>query len=207
MEAMKTATITTMFSLAMFMLATQLSGCSQPAEAPAPSPAPVEIETALADDHGHEHDSDEMADDHGEVDDDHGHTHDDEGGHGHHHEAPRGGTLIALGDHMGHFEVVLDADTGRFTVYALDGHVENPVRMEQESFTWTLRTSVEDEIEVTLAAVANPLTGETVGDTSQFEVVDERLQGLESFQMMIPAFEFRGIDVSAMHVPFPEGNE
>jgi len=215
MNTIKQAVLTMLCVPAVVALALGLSACSQPAEAPAEIPAPVmepaedfgiEAGEGPMDDHAdhdHDHDADE---DHGEHDDDHGHEHDDDS-HSHHHEAPRGGTLIALGDHMGHFEMLLDAERGTLTIYALDGHAEHPVRLEAESFDLTLRLPDGEEIEVSLAAVANPLTGETAGDTSQFEAQDERLQGLSAFQVMFPAFEFRGIDVPAMDVPFPEGNE
>src|SRR5690348_10442969 len=55
--------------------------------------------------------------------------------HEHHHAAPHGGTLIMIGDHIGHLEVVLDAATGTMTVYALDGEAEQPVRLSTSEIT------------------------------------------------------------------------
>ena len=112
-----------------------------------------------------------------------------------------------LGDHVGHLEMLLDPEAGKLSVYALDGHAEHPVRLTAESLPVTLRLPDDSELAVVLEAVENPLSGETVGDTSHFEVEDEALQGLSTFHVMLPAFEFRGMTMEALHVPFPEGNE
>lgn len=210
MFSLKDTVLTTFFGLAVLGLSLASSGCSQPAEAPAPSPPPAQETVTSAtddhdDDHDHEHDADHSHDDDHEHDTDH--SHDDDHGHSHHHEAPRGGTLIMLGDHVGHLEMLLDAAEGKLSVYALDGHAEHPVRLTAESLPITLRLPDDAELALELQAIENPLSGETVGDTSHFEVVDEGLQGLDTFHVMLPAFEFRGVTMEALHVPFPEGNE
>lgn len=138
----------------------------------------------------------------------HDHDHDHDHGHGHHHEAPRGGTLIVLGDHLGHFELLLDPVDGKMTLYALDGHAEEPVRLAAESITLEVLPKNSDAVYVLeLGAVASPLTGETVGDTSEFTVANPRLRGLEEFSGRIPSLSFRGVDVGPVAFEFPEGNE
>ena len=205
-----------------------LPGCGGTAEAPAKE------STEAHDDHDHdhddhvheddEHDHDHAEDDHdhdhdhGEDDHDHEHDHDhgdehdhgeeDDHDHAHSHEAPRGGTLVALGDHVAHFEVLLDNDAGELTFYAMDGHVENPVRMSVESFDITVQ--IDDDAEpfaLTVAAQESSLTGETVGDTSEFAVTSEQLQGLEEFSVLIPSVEIRGVAFEGIAFDFPEGNE
>ena len=47
----------------------------------------------------------------------------------HIHVAPHGGTLVPLGEHAYNLELVRDADTGRLSLYVLDGHAENFIRI------------------------------------------------------------------------------
>lgn len=158
-----------------------LTGCGSPA----PVPKPAEAKAEKHDDHDHEHH------------DDHGHDHDHED-HDHTHEPARGGTLVELGDHVGNIEFVLDSATGKLTAYCSDAHAENPVRLKDA----TLQVAVVPSpgapaVEVALAAVASPLTGETVGDTSQFEAVIEALKGLDKFEGTILPLDYRGVAIAS----------
>ena len=98
---------------------------------------------------------------------------------GHVHEAPHGGMLVELGEHFAYLELVLDAEAGSLTVYVLDAEAEQAVRITQP----TIGVTFDAPERVTgqafaLAARANVLTGETVGDTSQFGVTDAALKGI-----------------------------
>ena len=94
--------------------------------------------------------------------------------------APRmGGTLIELGEHELQLELVYDAQAGRLTVYVWDGHVEHPVRTAAASAPVVLDLDGA-EVALALAARADVLTGETVGDSARFEVDDPRLKGLSA---------------------------
>jgi hypothetical protein len=117
--------------------------------------------------------------------------------HGHHHTAPHGGTLIRLGDEFAHIELVLDS--GKLTAYVLDGHAENAVRIEQKS----LRISI-DGVDVDLAGVENPLTGEKVGDTSEFT---GQIKNVPRFTGRIPSVTIKGQTFKDVSFTFPEGNE
>lgn len=98
---------------------------------------------------------------------------------GHTHEAPHGGTLVELGDHFGYLELVLDAEVGSMTVYVLDAEAEQAVRIAQTTMVVTFDAPERMTGQaLTLAAKANVLTGETVGDTSQFGVTDAALKGI-----------------------------
>lgn len=128
--------------------------------------------------------------------------------HGHHHEPPHGGTLILLGDHAAHIELLLEPDTGNLTAYLLDGHAEHPVRIKDESLAFELRTAESDAWQpVTLDAVASELTGETIGDTSKFVAEVDALRGQEAFGVRTPTFTIRGIPMAGVETTFPEGNE
>jgi hypothetical protein len=176
-----------------------LSAC-KPAEEPAPAtePARSEAQAAVA---SPASTSTSASADHDDAEHDHEEDHD------HHHAAPHGGTLLVLGDRLGHIEVVLDPTSGRLTLYALDGHAENPVRMTEPSLALTVTPDGGTPIELQVAAQENALTGETPGDTSQFAVTDERLKNLQRFQGQIGPMSFRGTSIAETEFNFPDGNE
>jgi len=135
------------------------------------------------------------------------------GGHGHEHTAPHGGTLVVLGDEFAHLELVLDPDEGTLRGYVLDGEAESPVRLAQENIE--IRITVPDPggnvaasvLPLRLSAVYNILTGEKEGDTSEFIVRSERLKGLKQFGAVITAMTIKGREFQEVEFRFPEGNE
>ena len=118
------------------------------------------------------------------------------------HSAPRGGALVVLAEETAHVEVLLDADTGHLAVYVLGPHAEAPVRVTQESLSLTLLV---DGVErrVTLPAVASELTGETVGDTSEFSAEVEALKGVQAFTGTIDEVSARGSTYSDVAITYP----
>lgn len=97
----------------------------------------------------------------------------------HAHEAPHGGTLVELGNHFAYLELVLDAEAWSLTVYVLDAEAEQAVRITQPTIGVTFDAPERMTGQAfTLEAKANVLTGETVGDTSQFGVTDAALKGI-----------------------------
>jgi hypothetical protein len=162
-------------------------------------------------DHGHEHGEEEAGHEGHEHEEG---EHSEEGGeeahsHSHSHDPLYGGTLIAFGDHFAHAEVVLDATAGTLTLYLLDGGAEAPVRVAQESITVevTPRTQGAEKTSLTLQPVANPLTGETVGDTSQFQIQDPSLAGVSEFDGVIVSVSIKGSELKDVAFGYPEGNE
>jgi type IV pilus biogenesis protein CpaD/CtpE len=110
---------------------------------------------------------------------------------GHTHRAPHGGTLVEVGDHAYNIELVRDAAAGKLTAYVLDGHAENFIRINVPAIELVAITGGEKR-PLTLRAVANSATGETVGDTSQFEAQADWLKDTAEFPGMIPALQIRG---------------
>jgi hypothetical protein len=110
---------------------------------------------------------------------------------GHVHTAPHGGFLVEVGDHAYNVELVRDADAGKLTAYVLDGHAENFVRLALPSFDLVAITGGEKK-SLTLRAVANAATGETVGNTSQFEAQADWLKKSGEFPGTITALEIKG---------------
>lgn len=118
---------------------------------------------------------------------------DDSSHHGHVHAAPHGGTLVVLAEEFAHVELVLDPEAGTLTAYCLGPHADTPVRIPAPSIPVTVNVGGAPT-ELVLAAVADRLSGETVGDTSEFSVRDERLVGLGELHGVIHAVSLRGRD-------------
>ncbi len=127
----------------------------------------------------------------------------------HEHKPPHHGTLVRLGDEFAHLELVLEPAYGRLTAYALDGEAEKPVRLKARSLAIfvTPRQPAGQPFTLTLKAVADPLSGETVGDTSEFDVSVSRLQGLSDFDGKLVDLRIRGRRFRNVSFNYPRGNE
>jgi hypothetical protein len=128
--------------------------------------------------------------------------------------APHGGTLVELGEEFARMELVLDPGTGTLTGYALDGEAENPARIEQgdiEIRITAVNTQGEGASKTTyilnLEPVPDVLTGETVGDTSEFTARSDKLKRAQSFDGVISAINIKGQSFKDVKFRFPEGNE
>jgi hypothetical protein len=110
---------------------------------------------------------------------------------GHVHTAPHGGALVELGEHAYNLEAVRDAAAGKLTIYVLDGHAENFIRVKTPSFEASVTVAGEKR-SLTFKAVANSATGETVGDTSQFDATADWLKTTSAFDVVIPSLDIRG---------------
>jgi hypothetical protein len=125
----------------------------------------------------------------------------------HHHAPPHGGTLLVLGEHVGHIEVLHDAAEGTLTLFVLDGHAEGPIRIDAPHFFLEVTLDGATPFEVRALPQANALTGETQGDSSEFKIVDERLKNVQRFRGRLAPLTLRGTQFPALEFAFPEGNE
>jgi len=98
----------------------------------------------------------------------HAEEHAAESAEGHVHAAPHGGVLSAVGDHAAQLELLVEPAAQRVRLFVLDGCAEAPIRVSHP--TLEVRWSAEDGAAqvLTLQAVESALTGERVGDTSEF---------------------------------------
>lgn len=130
---------------------------------------------------------------------------------GHHHEAPHGGALAVIGDHLAHLEVVLDPPSGKLTLYFLDAEARGAVRLADETIPVVVVPLDGDGAgtghEVTMLAIENALTGETRGATSQYEGIAPKLKGTTRFEVRIPRLMVRGLELTDFVCVYPEGNE
>ncbi|HVP27909.1 MAG TPA: hypothetical protein VMW35_01935 [Myxococcota bacterium] len=133
----------------------------------------------------------------------------------HRHVPPHGGTLVELGPELAHVELVLDPHAGKLTAYVLDGEAENAVRIRARQLELSLRDVKRGPgfpvppqgSKVVLEAIGNVLTGETPGDTSQFEAETPTLTGVLAFQGALTRLEVRGAAFERVTFSFPAGNE
>lgn len=129
-----------------------------------------------------------------------------EGSGGHHHTAPHGGALVALGDHFALLEVKLDA-AGRVDLWALDKEGEAGVRPKESTLALTVTRPGKEPITVKLKAVASSLTGETRESSSHFAATDKRLEGVEAFEGRIERVTLKGRVFEGVAFPYPEGRD
>jgi hypothetical protein len=125
--------------------------------------------------------------------------------HGHQHTPPHGGTPVVLGNEEYHLELVLDPASGKLQAYVLDGHMDKFIRLTNESFTVTAKLVGKPETLV-FRAVANPATGEKVGDTSQFEAQAGWLKSASAFAGELDALTIRRKRFEKVPFTFPKGN-
>ena len=86
----------------------------------------------------------------------------------HVHTAPHNGKLFELGEHGAGFNFELHLNSAnKVNLYVLDAHAENFVRIKQQSIEILLDD--ENNSVLVLNAMADPATGETIGDTSHFQ--------------------------------------
>jgi hypothetical protein len=109
------------------------------------------------------------------------------------HPAPHGGVLVELGDEFAHLELVRDAAQGTLTVYVLDGEAEQPIRLKHTALR--LRLVEPPQLAGAIfdaSAEASVLTGETVGDSSQFVLKHEAFRTPTRVAGVVLDVEVRG---------------
>ncbi len=136
-----------------------------------------------------------------------GHDHSgDTAAHGHLHTAPHGGALVVLGDEFAHLEWVLTPETGVVDIFVLDGEADAGVRIPAHSLQIEVTVGEKTAL-ATAEGVENVLSGETVGDTSNFRVKVPELVGAEHFEVTLRQITVRGVEFVEVSFSYPEGNE
>jgi hypothetical protein len=134
-----------------------------------------------------------------------GKSDDDAAGHhdAHHgHQPKNGGELIEVGGHEFNLELKREGDSGKLTAWVLDAHAENYVRIPAPSFELALTTPAGTP-PLVFHAVANAASGETVGDTAQFEARAEWLKTTAKFSGQVKTLTLRGKTFTNLPVEFP----
>ena len=121
-------------------------------------------------------------------------------------QPPHGGTAVQLGEDEYRIEFVRDASAGRLQAFVLDDEMENFIRLPAASFNVVARLPGRNEV-LTLKAVPNNATGETVGDTALFEVKSDWLKTTPTFDAVIEELTVRGHRYQNIAFNFPKGND
>ncbi len=124
----------------------------------------------------------------------------------HVHHPPHGGTPVVLGDELYHIEFVLDVSTGTLEAFVLDGELENFIRSGVPSIEIVADVNGAPQTLV-LGAVANPATGETIGDTSLFQGQADWLRTTPEFDAVLSSITIRGTAFNGVKFNFPRGND
>lgn len=125
----------------------------------------------------------------------------------HEHHPPHKGVLIVLGDEFAHLELAFDNTTGTLTAYSLDGEAENAIALAQKEIVLEITPAGGTPSDLSLKAVENPLTGETVGNTSEFSGQAISLKGAAEFFGVIESITTKGQEFKNISFNFPEGND
>lgn len=121
---------------------------------------------------------------------------------GHSHTAPHGGALLELGDHFAFLELVVEPDTGKMTLYVLDGEAEKAVRLTHKAIS--VRVEAPTGVgTLDLQGRANTLTGETVGDTSEFVATHAGLKGATKVQARVGEIVVKGQTLRDLFITWP----
>ncbi|MGE0759630.1 MAG: hypothetical protein AB7F89_04395 [Pirellulaceae bacterium] len=128
-----------------------LSGCNSAPSGPPPDALPESVHDH--DDHGHDHG--------------HDHAH----AHGHPETGPNGGHLVEFETEEFHAEWLHDDDSGKLTIFILDGPAKAVVPISADHVT--IEKTIGDKTESYQLAATDRPAGETKG--AKFEIVDKPL--------------------------------
>jgi hypothetical protein len=100
---------------------------------------------------------------------------------------------VELGEEFAHVELILDPGLGTITAYVLDGEAEQAVRIAQTSLAIVLDgpTGLANR-SLELLPRASVLTGERVGDASEFALSHDALRGLRRVTGRLLTITVRG---------------
>jgi hypothetical protein len=122
----------------------------------------------------------------------------------HNNQPPHGGTPVALGENY-NIEFMLDVASGTLSAYMLDDEMEEFVRSDMPLFEMTAKVGGAEQTLV-FKPVANPATGETVGDTALFTAQAGWLKTTKIFDAVIKRVALDGTTFTNVGFNFPKGN-
>ena len=121
--------------------------------------------------------------------------------HDHVHRAPHGGVLVVLAEEGLHLEILRESEQ-TLRAWVLGAHAEQPVRIQQPTLELQLRWNGGEQT-LTLDAIESKMTGETLGDTSEFAAVLEGLPTGETLAGVLTRLTARGATFEKVHFELP----
>jgi hypothetical protein len=119
------------------------------------------------------------------------------------HPPPHGGTTVQAGA-SAQLEFVLDPSSGLLTAYVLDGMGMNTQRTTAKTIELEITPTGGQATPLSLASTANGLTGDTVGNSSQFGGLLPALKGGSTFTGVVKSFTVNGQTVSGVRFSYPK---
>ncbi|MGE0360560.1 MAG: hypothetical protein AB7H93_10170 [Vicinamibacterales bacterium] len=119
------------------------------------------------------------------------------------HPPPHGGTTVKMGT-VAQLEFVLDPSSGLLTAYVLDGMGMNTQRTTAKTIELQVTPPGGSATALSLASTANGLTGDTVGNSSQFGGTLPALKGQTTFTGVVKSFTVNGQTISDVAFSYPK---
>lgn len=116
-------------------------------------------------------------------------------------KAPHGGTVVQLGA-VAQLEFVLDPSSGLLTAYVLDAGGRGVMRIPAKSIALDITTPAGTS-PLVLLSTANGLTGDTVGNSSQFGGTLPALKGLTTFSGTVKEATIGSEKLSGISFTYP----
>jgi hypothetical protein len=123
----------------------------------------------------------------------------------HHAVPPHHGTPVELGDEQFTLEWVREPASGTLRAYVLDGEMEGFVRIAALQLDLLVQRAGRRE-HLILKPVADPATGETIGDTSLFEARADWLKSADTFKGTLRNLKVQDQTFESVAFSFPEGS-
>ena len=119
------------------------------------------------------------------------------------HPPPHGGTTVKAGS-SAMLEFVLDPSSGMLTAYVLDGMGMSTQRTTAKTIELEVTPPGGKPTALSLASTANGLTGDTIGNSSQFGGTLPALKGASTFTGVVKSFTAGGETASNVAFSYPK---
>ena len=119
------------------------------------------------------------------------------------HPPPHGGTTVKTGP-AAQLEFVLDPSSGLLTAYVLDGMGMSTQRTTAKTIELEVTPPGGKPTALSLTSTANGLTGDTIGNSSQFGGTLPALKGASSFTGVVKSFTAGGETASNVTFSYPK---
>lgn len=116
--------------------------------------------------------------------------------------APHGGTVVKLGT-SACLEFVHDPSSGMLTAYVLNAEATATMRLPAKTIEVQITVPGGTKVDVSLASTANGLTGDTVGNSSQFGGAQPGLKGVTAFTGVVKQLQAGGKTFKDVEFGYP----
>ncbi|HUU32506.1 MAG TPA: hypothetical protein VMW48_00520 [Vicinamibacterales bacterium] len=117
--------------------------------------------------------------------------------------APHGGTVVKMGT-VAALEFVHDPSSGMLTAYVLDAAGTATMRSPVPAIDVQVTPAGGAMVSVSLASTANGLTGDIVGNSSQFGGAAPSLKGVTAFSGVVTSFAAGGETFTNVSFTYPK---